>query len=135
MAMTEKYLFQLKMMIQDDITVIREAGVSTDPLGTLLFWANHGKIFLVIAAGEEMYEKFHGISTKGRAFIASLRRFVMAACNAIYYRKTRDCGFSSNGIRYSDRKEMIVSWEELCAEFHWGKNPEFVFRIERIHKL
>jgi hypothetical protein len=135
MAMTEKFLSKLRRMVQDDIVVIKEAGITPDPLGTLLFWTNHDKICSILAAGENMYDKFQGLPVKGRAFIASFRRFVMGACEALYYRKTRDCGFFVDGITWADGDpKVIVTWEELLAEFMWGKNPEFVFRIERIHR-
>jgi len=134
MAMTEKVLYQLKNMVKEDMDTIRAAGISVEPLGTLMFWATNGKLFKIVAVGESMYDRFEGLPVQGRGYISSLRRFVMTACNTIFQRKTRDCGFSSHGIRYTDNSTTIVTWEELCAEFCWGKNPEFVYRIERIHK-
>jgi len=134
MAMTEKVLSQLKNMVREDIDTIRAAGMPTDPLGTLLFWVTNGKLCNIVAAGENMYDRFEDLPVRGRGYISSLRRFVMTSCNLIFYKKTRDCGFMSHGIRYTDDPKMIVSWEEICAEFCWGKNPAFVYRIERIHQ-
>lgn len=135
MAMTEKYLARLRDTVKADIEKIRKAGLSPEPLGTLLFKIANAEFAYILACGETMYERFAGLDTKGQGTIGSLRRFVMAACEAIYYRKTRDCGFSSHGIRYNDNPKEIVTWEELLSEFMWNKNPEFVYKIERIHKI
>jgi hypothetical protein len=134
MAMTEKYLARLRATVTADMDMIRKAGLSTEPLGTLLFNIANAEFVYIVTCGESMYDRFIGLDTKGQGVIGALRRFVMGCCEAIYYRKTRDCGFFVKGIRYSDNPKEIVTWEELLSEFAWGKNPEFVYKIERIHK-
>jgi hypothetical protein len=134
MAMTEKYQSQLRELVLADMSAIRDAGVKPDSLGMLLFKIANGDFSFILACGESMYNEFAGIDTKGQALIASLRRFVMSTCSAIFHRKTRDCGFFKHGIRYCDKQEAVVTWEELLSEFSWGKNPEFAYRIERIHR-
>lgn len=135
MAVSERYLSQLRDLIKEDMAKIRANGMETDPLGTLLFKVANGDFSSILACGENGYKKFEHLGTKGQAKIASLRRFLMEVCDAIFYRKTRDCGFFKDGITYEDGPaNAIITWEELLTEYMWGKNPEFAYRIERIHR-
>lgn len=136
MAMTEKYQHKLRGFVLDDISAVKGAGLDPAPLTVLLFKIANGDFSSIIACGENAYKGFASVDTRGQALIASLRRFLMSTCDAIFYRKTRDCGFFKDGICYEDSNppKAIITWEELLSEFLWGRNPEFAYRIERIHE-